>query len=291
MRAPMRSSSGPGASSASCRVARLVDERVCRVQPGRCQLTLREGHLPRDRDGGHPLVTGQCGDRCRRLAVQGLRVERALTGDDQVGPGDGIRQPGQLEDQLGSRSGRRTEHGEQTEADPASGSGARFVAAVVAGGSSDDVGPMRQRRVEQLDVRGSGALLGSVDRRGAAAPCQRVVHVAGDDQLCPGQTGVQAAQLEHGRVAETGSTGVDLSAAGCADGRTEGLEQTRAAVGARAPADGHDHPPGTRVEGSRDQLTGAPAGSRRAEPCGAPGSCASPDTSASSTTASVPRTP
>ena len=138
------------------------------------------------------------------------------------------------------------------------------------------------------DCSVGGALLRAVDRGRAAGTGQRVVDVAGDDDLgrAPGRGAARS-----GRAA---------AAPPARRRRRQRLRRRGRRSGHRAPGAGRPRrrcrrcrrsrrrPPGTRVQGRGDELAGAQA--RRGEGRQrTAGSSASPLTSASSTTASVPR--
>ncbi len=78
------------------------------------------------------------------------------------------------------------------EPDAAGRARARVGAVVVAGRRGDDVGPVRERRVELAHLVGVGALLRAVDGGCALRPGQRVVDVAGDLDARRGQPRMQA---------------------------------------------------------------------------------------------------
>ena len=62
-----------------------------------------------------------------RLAREGLLVERTLTGDDQVGAGQGRIEADEVEHDVDPRAALGAEHGEQGEPDPTGSASPRLL--------------------------------------------------------------------------------------------------------------------------------------------------------------------
>ena len=159
IRAPIRSSSGPGASNGSpaydARSVRAWAAPNPAVAQGRGVQHAPPGH------GDHGDAGATRGGRHAGggLAVQGLCVEGALAGDHQVGADDRRLEPGQLLHHLGARPQLGPEHGHGAEPDAAGCAGPGRVAQVAAGRPRDDVGEPAELGVERGDLLGRRALL------------------------------------------------------------------------------------------------------------------------------------
>ncbi len=146
------------------------------------------------------------------------------------------------------------------------------VAQVATGGRGDDVGPMAQCRIEDGRLCGVCALLRSVDGRRAAGTEERVVHVARDGEFDPGCPLPQSGEVEGGELCESRTPVFDFGACRIEQVSTEGAQQSRAAVGARAAADAEYHLSAARRDRRGDHLARAAAGRghRREGPIGKP---------------------
>lgn len=111
--------------------------------------------------------------------------------------------------------------------------------------------------VEDRDVVLGGPLLASVDLGCALGAGERVVHVAGQDQVDVREPGVEPRQVGLGQVRECGATRGHGLAVDVQEPRPERGEHARATVRRGAAADTEDDRPGSRVEGGGQQFPGA----------------------------------
>ena len=106
---------------------------------------------------------------------------------------------------------------------PTGGAGTAFVAQCGCvgrfDGHLDDVGPLGQGGLEGCDVAGCGALLRPVHRGRAARTEQRVVDVAGHDEIGASQAGVEPAEVEVVESSQRGAAAGQLVAVHVRDGR------------------------------------------------------------------------
>jgi hypothetical protein len=160
----------------------------------------------------------------------------------------------QLQQQLDPRSQLRPEDSEGRESDPARGARAGGVTVVHTGTPRNQVSQPGQARVEGLDIGFRGTFLRPVDRRRTQRPGQRVVHIAGDDDLRVREPGVQPGQVDLGELQECTAAVRELGARPVAKAGSQRLEHPGAAVGARAPANAQHDSLRATVEGLRDQL-------------------------------------
>ena len=93
------------------------------------------------------------------LAGQALGVERALAGDHQIGVGEGLVEPDQVEQQVDARGQPGAEKREGPRADPAGCSGAGDPVDVDAEVAVQHLGEPGQPGVQGGDVVRAGALL------------------------------------------------------------------------------------------------------------------------------------
>ena len=240
MRAPIRSSSGPGASSASCRVAASSTSAYAACEPGRCQLGRREQHLTGDRHGAarpcrapaRPRRLGPCRAgsgrpaiprRSRRGRPRRRRRRRPVSSKTSSAPGRVVA----------PRTANRRE------ADPSCGSCSGCVALVATGGPRHQVGPAGQGGVQQLDVaRGRRPSAGRRPRPHRALPVSGLSTSHATTSSAPARPGCRPAQVEPGGVEQPGSArGAPRSRVAVVTRGTERLEQPGATVGAGAAAD------------------------------------------------------
>ena len=121
------------------------------------------------------LARGQ--DPRRRLAVEGLGVERPFPGDHQIGPGDPGREPHGIHHHLDPRPQPRAAEGQQTEPQPARGAGAGLLVQRDPEVTVHDGCEMAQGSVQQEHILGRGPLLrpvhGARSRGAGQAGCPR----------------------------------------------------------------------------------------------------------------------
>jgi len=114
---------------------------------------VREGFVSQqlpatDRDDGHPGRASGGGHPGRRLAVQGLFVQRALAGDDQPGTRQLVSEAHQAEQHVDAGPPLRGQHGERGVADPPGRPGAGQPRGV----RVERRCPPAQRRLQHRDV-------------------------------------------------------------------------------------------------------------------------------------------
>ena len=168
---------------------------------------------------------------------------------------------------------------------PAPGRSATSARPVAARGH---LGEAVERRVELLHRLRRRPLLRAVDRRGAARPAQRVVHVAGDDEVAGGEARVEPARSMRASRASAAPPSGSSSPAPSRKRTPRRPRDARSAVVGGAPADADHHAPLAGVEGGADELARA---ARAGEPGVAArlgGTSGSPEAAAISTTAVTP---
>ena len=106
----------------------------CNAESSRADLAGQHHHR-------HLRRSRRCGQRADHLAVQGLVVELALTGDHQIGGGNVVSQAGVLGDDRCARFAPAAQR-EQRRPDPAGGPCARFRADRPSGGGVQFAGPL-----------------------------------------------------------------------------------------------------------------------------------------------------
>ena len=211
-----------------------VGEGVGRGDARRAQLIGGEQVAAAHRDDRDAGGAGGGRDAGRRLAVQGLLVERALAGDDEVGAGQLARgsRPGPASDRCRAAVRRRA---------AASAANPTPPAAPAPGARGDRHRSPRRRRPPtgsaQRRVREPGQ--GSAPFCGpytAAAPCrsgQRVVHIAGDHERYAGHPFAQPRQVDRSRPGASAAPPSGTGAAvGVEQACAEADKEPGAAVGA-----------------------------------------------------------
>ena len=204
------------------------------------------------RDAGRARQSRDAGGH---LARRGLGVDSALSGQHQVGSGEGSGQPDRLGDQRDAgrdpcprRQERRAEASGRT-----------------GPGQAGDVVPSGAQRTRQvLQAAGQhghrgrvGTLLRREDRGGPARAGQRVVDVHSDLDLA--QARVEAGEVQPGEVRP-------VAPGGGPDGHGPGAElqeHPEPAVGGRRAAQAHDHPLCPGGPGGPQQARDACAGRRQ----------------------------
>src|SRR5262245_23339982 len=120
--------------------------------------------------------------------MQGLCVERALTGDHELCLSEGVVEPGELEDDLHTWPQRSAQQRDSGEPDPACRARTRMVTMVLACQTRDHVGPVAERLVEDDDLLRISPLLRTVDSGGSGRPGQRVVDIASQTESRVGES-------------------------------------------------------------------------------------------------------
>ena len=133
-----------------------------------------------DGDNRNTVLARGRGDTRRRLAEGGLEVDAPLAGDGEIGALHDLLEARCRDDELDAALQRRVGEGHEAGADATAGSGTGPIDDVGADAAFDDVGEVREVLVEQLDHFRCGALLRTVDARGALLSAQRIGDVAGD---------------------------------------------------------------------------------------------------------------
>src|SRR5690606_29790134 len=154
----------------------------------------------RDQGGSHAGIRGDCGHERRHLARPGLPVVGALAGDDDVGAGDGIRQPDQARHLLSARQQPRAP-GDQRSADTAGGTctGDRGVE-VQQRGQAGEIG------IHGRATRGiREPLLRAEHLRGTPRAGQRVRHIGQHEHLGCRPQRRQVRTRERGKAPRTRS--------------------------------------------------------------------------------------
>ena len=184
------------------------------------------------------------------LAGAAGEVEGALAGDHEVGGPGPVGQPDRVGDQLDPGLAGRAEQ-QQRVAEAAGGAGA--LARATAGGRR----PRRTASSQRVDDRQpllGDALLRAEGLGGAEQPGQRVVDVAGGDQLDAGDRSPRRGEVDGADAGEPGrrpGRAVDVG------GGAERGEQAGAAVVGAAAAEADDDRRAPAVDGRGDQLADA----------------------------------
>ena len=151
-----------------------------------------------------------------------------------------------------------------------------------------DAREARQGQVERGHHLGRGALLRAVDGRRAARAGERVVHVAGDQDLRPGQPRVGAAQVDALEARQRGAALGQLAAGRVEEADPERPGHARPAVVGGAAPDADDQPAEPRVQGGADQLAGPAGAGERGDRAGRRARATGPEAAAISMTAVAP---
>ena len=214
----------------------------------------------RHHDGRRPVGGGDPGHAGGHLTGRRLSVHRALTGDDEIGPVDRLGQADRACDQVDPGLESGPQEGHEREAQPPGRPGARLAGEL---GMPAQVRPVRQHRVEAIDVLRPRALLRAEDGTGAAIARQGVVDVAGDvdrQALQPrvetgGIDGCERSQLSRRRPDDSARAIQEADAelgqhAGAAiiGGRTADAQQQTADAGVQRRADHPADTPGVGAE-------------------------------------------
>ena len=142
-------------------------------------------------DGDHRYLAGAPGDDRGEFAVQCLVVHPAFAGDDEIAALQMGFEVQQVEEVVGAGHDAAAEE-QPGEAETAGGAGSG-VAANACGlrvsGQGQLVHQVEQTRIEGVTSLRGGALLWAVDGGGPVGSGERVLHVAGDDDLNPAEVG------------------------------------------------------------------------------------------------------
>ncbi|OLT38128.1 hypothetical protein BJF82_09325 [Kytococcus sp. CUA-901] len=192
--------------------------------------------------------------------MERLGVEAALPGDHEVGAGQLVIEPREVQQQLDAGGVLRTQR-QQCEAHPAGRPGAGALGQVGrAPRIGQEGGPPRQGRVGAGDRHRIGSLLRAVDGRGAGGTQQGVGDVRGQREAGGGQALAGRVKVELRGLLQSRDAGRDGATLPVQHAGTEGREQAGPAVGAGGPTHAHDELTAARVEGGRHQLSRAGAG-------------------------------
>ncbi len=212
-------------------------------------------------DGDDRTGSGPPGDGGGQLTGQGLLVEAAFTGNDDVaGVLAGIEVQ-QVQEVVGAGDLFCPE--QQAGVPDSAGAAGAWTPS-----QPGRVGESRRRQlgdemfeafVEGRDLFRSGALLGTEDGRCALGAEQRVVDVAGDDQLGVGQLS-EGSPVDAVDLCQRPAAAVELAAVGVAEAVPERGEHAHAAVGAGAAAQGQHDPGRFQAEGEQHGFAEAAAG-------------------------------
>jgi hypothetical protein len=135
------------------------------------------------------------GDLGGNLAAGGLFVDGSFGGQHQIGASDGRLEVDVIEHHLEAGQKLRAEHGEsgaQTAGGPGTGRGPQIEVHF----AFQNLGPPLHGRRQQLDLLWGGALLGAEHPRDAPLPAQHVVRIHRDEDLHPGEAGIEPGQVD-----------------------------------------------------------------------------------------------
>lgn len=197
--------------------------------------------------------------------MQGLLVERALTGDHQVGPVQRLGEAENVEHDVDTGPEGRVETDERSVADTARGTGSRRLRGMRRGGATglgEHLDEPSEGGVEGGHVLLGGALLRAVDGRGALRAEQRVVDVAGEHHLGVGQPRVEPGEVRGGEGGQRPAAGTDRRSVRVEQAGPERDEHAGPAVVGGAAADAEHDGARTVVQRGAQQLTGAVGGGR-----------------------------
>ena len=130
--------------------------------------------------------------------------------------------------------------GERGESHSSRGAGTGRVSAIDAHRTFDQVRPAGENLIQFGNLVGEDAFLRSVDRGRTKWSAQRAIHVGGQRDRGLAEVGMQPAEIEVGSVRQALSTQSNRLAVAIENLRAHRHQHPRAAVGARAAADGDD---------------------------------------------------
>ena len=136
------------------------------------------------------MLPGDAGHAEWGFTAQGLGVEAAFAGDDQVGTAYGLVKSHQFGDDFHARAELRAEERLGGKPQAAGGAAAGFVAHVLGQDVGAVIGEVAEGSVQLLHLLGVGAFLRAENRRGTVWATQRVIHVSGDIETHLRQTRV-----------------------------------------------------------------------------------------------------
>jgi len=143
----------------------------------------------------------------RGFSVQGLCVQAAFAGDNQIRALHRLSQAGQFGNHLDARTKTGLEYRARGKPQAACGTHTGNLRMVFTQGSRHDLRIVGQRRVQLLDLSGAGAFLRAEHRRGAARAAQRVVDIRCHLHLNLLQASIQTRHINLRQLRQGGATG------------------------------------------------------------------------------------
>ena len=248
-RAASSASSRSGSARQRARSGSISVSAWAAAKPAAISRSAAEFDHAGQREARHSGGARPGGDLGRRLAGQGLLVQGALPGDDQVGAGDRAVEPDEVADQSGTRHQPGAER-QRTGRRPARAARSGDVGDRHPEVAAQDGGVAGQGGVEDGDVVRGGALL-RTERRPPRplGPVSGFVDVGGHHELDAGQPRIDAGRRRPGPAGPAPPR------------RAGGRRRRRRAAGRRAPAASRPRRRWWRCRRCRARSAGAPASS------------------------------
>jgi len=154
-------------------------QQVC--EPGRELVVV--GHGASEAEAGNTALAGEPGDFADWLPHETGTIQSSFTGDDKVGPVNGLAEVGVAGEEVEARLQSGAGEGLQSEAESAGGTGAGPGGAVALEVRAHDLAEASEGSFGEAKIGRGEAFLGSVDAGGTAWAEERILHVGGDDDF------------------------------------------------------------------------------------------------------------
>ena len=189
--------------------------------------------------------------------MQALTVQPPLTGNHQIGVAQHLRQSAQLGHQLNAGTKLRLEYRFGSKAQSSGRADTGVITHIITQRCSHHISKVRQRAVQLCYLQRSCALLRAKDGRGALGSAEGIIHIRSHHHLNLRQTCVQPGQVNVLQPRQRRATGRQLVTISAQKAHTQRLQQTRASIIGRTPAQPQHDAPRTGIKRRANQLAGA----------------------------------